>query len=339
MDISTARINCWANILFTPCNWTDRNKNGNIDRNELVPSKSTSKPEEAQSLIDNDYKLVFERYDLNGDGLSLNEVMKLVQPPVPINYDAIDLQAVCDALKIEGKYQVPGAPVMFCTEKKVPDGIERLAIGAVIPQYVNYGNCCSIGVRMDNGKIGESTDIGNQKLSVIVVPSMRLGDSDTEKFRVMLRHELVHSEQYMTGRYSELTYAMFIEAVKAQKFNTVQLDSIKNNSFNWLIEIEAYCKSLDQAIGSGNKALIEQFCNMINHSLALYNFIVEGKIKKQGADKLSSMYTAFQENIFPRSKADSYNARLAEIFKDDPAKSKVCHVYFDIDYNEYKTLY
>ena len=323
------KVGLWAGVLFKSCEWKDNNGNARIDRDELSPAKAPSRDARPAATD------IFGEIDKNGDGISLDEIRDYSQVKEKSAAD-IDTTKILDSLKNLGIYEDQHLPVIITDQNHILESLSLLPIWPAVQSNIDQGNGISLAVSLKNGRILGSRIKGAEKYSVVIFPDTIIQGQGKEIAAEALKHELVHVDQYLSGKQDE--YIALTQLVtKRDDIEKNVRDFVETELERSLEEIEAYATNLESSLVRQDIREVKKNARLANYFISRLN-VCRGIFQKLAKDDLHLVSGAFDE-ILPQQKADSINTKLAELAKISAADKDQFTIDRDISVQQHRSIY
>lgn len=325
-----SKIELWANVLFQKAEWRDTNRDGRIEPDEVQPSERLTADEKkrAEAEIVNEDKPMIQKLDSNKDGLSFEEIKAGLFPKMP-DLNAVDLDKAIDALRTTGSYDDKKASVLFCNSDMMPKDILSEFFDE---QSLKSGAAVAKRVRDSEGKIKSSPHISKDVITIILVPGRTLqlaSSGQTERLKIILKHELIHVQQGFNGKLDE-NFAVRNYLGNDRRIPGKAVDDITALTYNPLQEIEAHIGTLKEYIARGDIEEMKHACLKVNCEIGKLN-VGRTIIDKYNAASILELLDGLAEESLPKAEMEELNRQMGSMTADKPEYRQKCRIYRDFD--------
>lgn len=299
----TSALNKIFTSLCPGSPWNDINLNGHIELLELSNVNA--------SAIE-----LFNRIDLNGDGISLHEIKSYTGCGADVEIQA-NTAVIYNALKANGSYKMKGLPVEFVTEDKIPAGAAEMESYTTLTGILKEGSLVTMAYSKGNGRVGRVTEEGAKKLCLIVVPKFRLEPGSRANTERLIKHELVHARQYLSGKRAEfLSLNEFI--ARSGKFGLVDMEKPLPRT---ICEIEAWKINLNDAVSDGDPYLMSDISRQLNSEIETVKQALN-LFRDNNEDGLCDLLKSMLAEVLTQNEAKKINNRIEKVMKNGRAAIK-----------------
>lgn len=336
---SVPKIEIWAGVLFPTSKWTNNNKDGRIQADEIKPQSRPGYQTAASDTSDN--MRLFSSMDINSDGaLDIDEMLSQVQTKEQIGYDT-DLDEVVSALKTKGYLEIKGKNTLFVTDKMVPaEAFKDPYAGPFIDKQIKLGNVQSVGLTVKDGKMSGLSLDGANRVVFIIIPAKKLGDLggiEKDRFYDVLRHEICHARQIFDAKPNQAAHLRNIMLMSGNIRKDL-VESVYEDLNSAFGEGEAYMKSLEYSLQRDDLEFTLKQCGRLNHSLSRVNLCMP-KFAEAGLYEIIPVVDTLRQQSMPSEKIAELNGKLKAYAAKHPEQEKQLKIIENITPPEYRALY
>jgi len=315
------RTELWSGALFPYTQWDDRDKNGRVSAPELRPLPAIKDPEIASQVnaeIEGYYRPMISHLDKNGDGLSFDEIKQGFFPS-EYNYE-IDYNEAAQKLLSEGAYKASKCPVMFVTDKTLPQGVKDLEYYQdIAAPDIEAGACKTMRVAFVNGGFAYAQFLTKEAFCVVYIAPKYVREAKEkgpQQLMNIMRHEMVHVRQDLTGRSDEAGGLSTLIARRMDLPDEQLLGELMSLGVgNDIMELEAYKTTIRDCISQKNTEGIKETCAKINIYFSSLNYML-GVLKRTGVADMSGLIDRMRSEALSDAEIEEINSQIKPLVED-----------------------
>jgi len=315
------RTELWSGALFPYTQWDDSDKNGRVSMSELRPLPAIKDPKiiaGVTSEIEGYYRPMIKHLDKNGDGMSFEEVKQGFFPQ-EYNYD-MDYDEAAKKLLSEGIYRVSGRPIMFVTQGTLPKEIKSLEYyQKLVSPAIEAGMCKTMRVAFVDGRFDYAPFLTKEAFSVVYISPRYIQEAkekDPKKLANILRHEMVHVKQDLTGRSDEAEGLSTLIARRMDLPNEQILEDLMGLCVgNDIMELEAYKVTIRDYLSQKNTAEIKETCAKINIYFSSLNYMLSILRKAEMPDMIG-LIDRMRGEALSDAEIEEINSKIRPLVED-----------------------
>lgn len=315
------RTEIWSGALFPYTQWDDSDKNGRVSVPELRPLPAIKNPHfiaEINAEIEGYYRSMIDHLDKNGDGVSFEEIKQGFFPQ-EYNYE-IDYNEAAQKLLSEGVYKASKCPVMFVTDKTLPQGVKDLEYYQEIASAdIEAGACKTMRVAFVDGEFLHAQFLTKEAFCVVYIAPKYIREAKEkgpQQLMNIMRHEMVHVRQDLTGRSDESEGLSTLIARRAD-FQSEQAlrDFAGLGVGNDILELEAYKTTIRDCIAQRNTAEIKETSAKINIYFSSLNYMMS-ILKKAGVADMAGLIGQMRSEVLSDAEIEEINSQIRSLVED-----------------------
>jgi hypothetical protein len=280
--------------LFPFSSWTDINADLRIQPQEVRPLD----PARAELL---------ESIDLNGDGISYDEMLRYVSGGRIVDPDK-DIRQIYDDLAASGSHELAGAPVLIVMDDKVPRDILNMPFYCKAADLIKKGSIITYGISRNGGFSSSPTYDGAKKFVLIVFPKDKTLSLSRIYVESMISHELVHARQYISGKRMEFD-SIYYFMHSSGKFSQDDIRNVSASLPSALGEIEAYKHEMMNALPEGDLSRLQYFAIYLNSQMRDVDSAIE-LFNSKNAQDLVKLIESMLDEVLPKESAAVINSKI-----------------------------
>lgn len=315
------RTELWSGALFPYTQWDDSDKNGMVSVPELRPLPAIKDPKIIAGVIseiEGYYRPMIKHLDKNGDGVSFEEVKQGFFPQ-EYNYE-IDYNEAAQKLLSEGVYKASKCPVMFVTDKTLPQGVKDLEYYREIASAdIEAGACKTMRVAFVNGGFDYAQFLTKEAFCIVYIAPKYIREAKEkgpQQLMNIMRHEMVHVRQDLTGRSDEAEGLSTLIARRMDFSNEQDLrDFARLGVGNDILELEAYKTTVRDCLSQKNTSEIKETCAKINIYFSSLNYMMS-ILKKAGVADMAGLIGQMRSEVLSDAEIEEINSQIRPLVED-----------------------
>ncbi len=338
------KMELWAGALYPYTKWDDADGNNRVSLPELRPLPEIKDPSTIEGInaeINGFFRPMIKHLDKNGDGASFEEVREAFFPQ-RYDYD-VDYNEAAQRLLSGEPYRVPGRPIMFVTEGTIPQEIKNLEYyQKIASRDIEAGACKTMRVAFVDGRFDYAPFLTKEAFCVVYISPKYIQEARQKGVKQLInimRHEMVHVKQDLTGRSDEteglsMLIAGRMDFASEQDMWRMMQAGIGND----ILELEAYKTTILDNIEQGDVAEVKESCAKMNIYLASVNKML-AELKAKGLSDLASCLEKMLSEGLTRSEISEINEKAAPLLAEIKDGREKYLIHADISIEEWVRLY